>query len=769
MSGNKAESEGEQLLDHSVSQPTETVHVESSQGESGGAEIQSEQVQVQPALLDRAKTPSEQVQVQPALLGGASRSISSSNVSSNSLFTQKKPHISRQKSYNRSPSHNKLMNKLPASSSTTSIARPNLNRSKSTDGLAKGRQGGGSAFKRNNRSFTKVAGLLPLTKSMSNQSLKSNKSTTSLKGMSSFNIGLKPSARKGKAIINLDDEDGDYEDVDELPHNEHDQQQQQQQQQQVMPVAERFDSQETITTNNSNSTQNIPSLYEQINRIVPDPTPDTLPPSTPTNTTATTMTTTTTLPSRPQLEVLQETTPSAEHFNATAEEERHRRHLTSSTRSSTEDFSQATNLYGGSLLLSQSTGLVRKIDPMSTKAAVAFPDEQKNGDTTSHLELAGGISFKANPIETTASIAKPDTTNLNVSKKNSYQPDQTIFTNLQRTTNQHIQKKPQSQVQVQVQSQLQRQQVPNKNRAEVAPQPTKASQHYLQDGVNNYNEFLHSAPSSSDSQRGVASKNIETRTQQKLWLQRESSLMDVANGDPSRMANFSNLSLNNLMFAHSYNKSHANMGDLQANAHSAQGSRVYSSNLGGTTVMPGTPGASSNVGFNGYSNQGPGTPEASIGANNMNMNGLLLMVQNNHQNSIQSRTEFERLNREYLNVRRHLNPVGECLTRLEKYKSKEIKLEKRSQKKSADGNLNSAGDTFEEYASISIQKRDEITATINKMWQDAILSTLSSASKLGLLPQDNMKSANTKVSSFAKQGLAPSTRPVKLSTNQSHI
>ncbi|KAI5953565.1 TCO89 [Candida jiufengensis] len=557
------------------------------------------------------------------------RSVSTSNISNNS---NKKTHPPpRLKTHNRSLSHNKLSNKL-SSSSSTNIARPNLSRSKSTDGLMKGRQSA-AALKRNNKSYTKIAGLQPLTKTVSNQSLKSNKSNTSLKQFgSTSSVGLKSNARKGKAVINLNDDDGEFEDVDEPPD---------------VPVPERFDSQETISTTHSNSDQNIPSLYEQINRILPDPTPE---------------------QEKPKLEVLEESTD---------KEEPKRPDLISSVQSSAEDFN--SNLYGGSLLLSQSTGVVRKIEPMSSK----------NYPTEPLPESASGISFKANPME--SNLAKPVTTNQNAIQKNSYQPDQTIFNNLQRTNNQYMQKKPTS-------KQLQTQ-----------PQPTKVTGS-LKNGANNFNEFLRSNNSNTDQ---FQPKNIETRTQQKLWLQRESSLMDVTNMDPTK-SNFSNLSLNNLMFSHNYPNSYGS-------------SHVLPSSVGPMT--PVTPGDNSSQ---------DGHMTNSNNNSTTNINGLLLMVQNSHQNSIQIRTEFERLNREYLNVRRNLNPIAGSLDRIENSKN-EIKVVKSKKNRTESNNAN----TFEEYAPAIQEKQPEISSKVNKIWQDAIISTLSN--KISYQDQNQMMS---RLSSF---------------------
>lgn len=654
-------------------------------------------------------------------LQGAGRSASSSNISVNTsnLASHRKTHPSRLKSHNRSLSHNKLLNKLSTSTTPASV-RPNLNRSKSTDGLTKGGRHT-TAIKRNNRSFTKVTGLQPLTKTVSNHSVKSNKSNSSLKGLGGATTtgGIKPSARKGRATLNLDDDDKEYEDVDEPP-DEGDVV--------AAPQPERFDSQETVSTTHLNSDQNIPSLYEQINRILPDPTPqdDVV------------------YDNRPKLDVVEE--GKAIDEKTANKNDSKRPDLVSSVQSSAEDVTQNNNLYGSSLLLSQSTGIVRKIDPISAKVTEIFPNRHNQNDSQ-QPESVSGISFKANPMEAVnTNIAKPVTTNQNVSQNNSYQPDQTIFTNLQRTNNQYMQTKQNGE-----------------RLPDTRPIQNNKSVNPLNNGANNYSEFLRSTSSSSDLQHGP-SKNIETRTQQKLWLQRESSLLDVTNMDPARRSNFSNLSLNNLMFSHNYNLSHS------SNPNSYQSQHGISSTLGPLT--PVTPGPVQGVpGFN----NGTITPDR--GPSSVNVNGLLHMVQNTHQNSIQSRTEFERLNREYLNVRRHLNPVGESLNRLQSLNGNEgeIKVVK-SKKRPESGNTNA--NTFEEYASSFHARQAETIGTVNKIWQDAILWTLSS-SRVGSFSQENITSQQLhppvhRMSSFGqnspytKHGQHQSSRAVKLAQSQSH-
>ena len=335
------------------------------------------------------------------------RPASASNLPRNSStpsLNKKQP--TRLKSHNRSLSHNKILNKL--STSTGSTTRPHLNRSKSTEALVKSRPGG--PLKRSSKSYTKVPGIQPLTKAISSPTLKANKSNASLKALGlTSGIGLKSSARKGKAILRLNDDDGDFEDVNEqLDTEEHNNQ----------PVPERFDSQDTISTTHLQQEQNIPSLYEQINRILPEPTPASEEPPKISD----------------KLEVVEEghtvesiAPPSEQTQQELTQQQESRPDLVSSARSSTDDFSQNNNLYGGSLLLSQSTGLVRKIDHLhgaNLKMTEAYPPLPRNEPMNSRQ--ISGISFLANPIEPN-NVAEPVTTNKNVNQNNSYQPEQTIL------------------------------------------------------------------------------------------------------------------------------------------------------------------------------------------------------------------------------------------------------------------------------------------------------------------------------------------------------
>ena len=623
------------------------------------------------------------------------RPASATNLPRNSStpsLNKKQPN--RLKSHNRSFSHNKVLNKLSTSSSSTT--RPHLNRSKSTEALVKTRPGG--PLKRNSKSYTKISGLQPLTKTISSPTLKANKSNSSLKALAlTSGIGLKSSARKGKAILRLNDDDGDFEDVNELLDSE---------EHNTGPVPERFDSQETVSTTHLQQEQNIPSLYEQINRILPEPTPASEESS----------------QVNDKLEVVEEgnagdSSASVSQQEITEQKET-RPDFSTSTRSSTDDFLQTNNLYGGSLLLSQSTGLVRKIDHLhggNLKMTEAYPNIPGNDSMTSRQ--ISGISFLANPMETN-NVAEPVTTSKNVNQNNSYQPEQTIFNNLQRTNNQYMTNKKQQQ---ELQSRQQHNQQPKTKQG----QPPSPVGHAVHNGANNFSDFLkgsQSASSSSDLQYG---HNIETRTQQRLWLQRESSLMDVTNLDAARMGNFSNLSLNNLMFGHSYNnQSQVNMREMQhgnqilsaqqqSQHHLHQHQQLQQQQQQQSSQMqPGIPQPMTPL------TPGGGSPYASLESSGPMMQPAL-------PNTVQTRTEFERLNREYLNVRRHLNPVGESLKRIESISSNDLKMEKT--RKGGTNGRNTAADSFEKFSPLFQEKETEITGTLARIWQDAILSSLSTS------------------------------------------
>lgn len=690
----------------------------------------------------------------------------------------KKGH-SKIKAHNRSMSHNKLLNKLSTSSNSSAhLVRPNLNRSKSTDGLVKTRPGGG--VKRNNRSFTKLSGLQPLTKTVSGQSLKSNKSNSSLKGMNpSSNLiplsGLKTSGRKGKAILKLNDdfENEEYEDLE----NDEDKD--------LTPESFHV-GEDGKKYNNFNSSEDVyRQPYYDLNnessniatRVIPE-SESSLPYVQTVENMEDGNKTKIAKPDYPHQKSNEYIQSSGSSIPSVTEQpqqgvsrdqskdsNKDMKNLPtnySSAQSSTDDLVLASNMYGGSLLLSQSTGLTKKFDAKGEKAKLASNDVFSNANyknignnsvsdnqpfVGNNSESISGISFQANPIIQTQNIAEPVTTNKNVIQNNSYQPNQTIFSNLKRTNSQFMSNKKGQNHQG-----INEQDYPHisRNITEEGGNQNK-SQNEMHNGVNNFSNFLNS--SSTDQHNA---NNIETRTQQRLWLQRENSLMDLSNFD-SNLANGSNLSLNHLMFAHNFNSvsNNGGNGSLISNTNYFNQARDNMQQQGMFPITPGgfnAPQSSggnnslANIGklHNNQINEITSNGSLSLSANSMNMgnpienssttniNGLLLMVQNNHQNSIQSRTEFERLNREYLNVRRNSNPVGEGLSRVNQYfLSKEIDIPKSTKKQN--GNTTpliysqtsaSNGNSFKEVS--KVYQENEITQTLNKLWQDAVMSSLSS-------------------------------------------
>lgn len=342
-------------------------------------------------------------------------------------------------------------------------------------------------------------------------------------------------------------------------------------------------------------------------------------------------------------------------------EQKNRNDAASVSTENSDDLSSA--LYSGSLLLSQSTGLTRKVGPVSRI-------------------YEGKEDVGAEELKT-----------------ESYQPNQTIFSNLQRTNTQFLNSI--------------RQPAPPE---EKKPAVDQFNQSLGADSSKSFSAFLNSSQSGHN--------NIETRTQQRLWLQRENSMMEIPSVAEANK-NFSSYSLNKLMFAHNYNNSATNVRDAAGFS------------LG---LMPEA------------QSQGEKTPTPTESVTN-----LFYLIQGGHQNSIQSRTEFERLNRDYVNVRRYLNPVAESLSRLEKKKDGELEVQKRRQKKNG---YTHAANTFHDFLPNWDEKQEEADALVNQMWQAALISSSSSSS---LLLQEKGRQAVPRNPTAQARSVAPMTRAVKLS------
>ncbi|KAM9934815.1 hypothetical protein OXX80_005596 [Metschnikowia pulcherrima] len=644
------------------------------------------------------------------------------------LTASRKP-SSRKPAHTRSQSHTKASTR---SQSSASGHKPHLSRSKSTDGIIPKTR---PAVRRNGRSNTKLSSLSslqpltktssnssvnralgalqPLTKTMSRESMKShglrktvsngsskgvhvlgktdssqsiksvkssssikslnlrNKSNTSLKGLSSNTgvTGLKTSTKRGKAILSLNEDDtyNEYEDVSEASENDDE-------------SRERFQTQAPLEDKETGRDPP-PTTGDEIAasmRNLPEERFD-LPPSAPREHSAQSVST-------------QNSPPFVNNDSRTTSTQ------SAQSNQTYNNDEPNTNLYGGSFLLSQSTGMTRKIEP-STEMLGFVPSNSNSIAGQLASEQASGIVFNPQAEDDLRTEAEPAVTKTTVTQ-GSYQPNQTIFSNLQRNDSKYLSN------------------VKSKRQSGVAS-ATSADAEMKKDFAGYLN-----------SQSGNG-HNIETRTQQRLWLQRENSLLDVsANMDMNRVGNFSNMSLNKLMFAHNYNNS-------------------------GSTARE-TPGSVPNWGQNpeagsaGREAHTPALSESPVSAAN-----ILHFIQNGQQNSIQSRTEFERLNREYVNVRRHLNPVAESLNRVEKlgYGKKDLEIQKKSDKKAtyaATSNANS----FKEFAPTWEKNEGESVLMLNRLWSEALLSCSSSTLSTRLLQQESQHSyhsQNQRLGEYANQ------------------
>lgn len=598
----------------------------------------------------------------------------------------------------RSQSHNKIPVRL---STSANMSKPHLSRSKSTDGIPRaGRPG----IKRNNRSYSKMTALQPLTKTLLNsllnrmiglhpltktvsngslkqhtlrktilngstkvhlpktlldQSIRSTKSASSLKAMGSTSsmasgtTGIKTSAKRGRVILKLNEDtaDDDYEDLSGSesgksqkgerieaisnsmlqrlfqPHeddaetregrgftvgnDEKNETGERIENGERVENRERTENGERAEIQSTEHSESREDTQSSIDESTHEPAPPALNPSTLAR-----------LSMEP--DVVQKT-----NFI--------------SGSSSPEDLNK--NLYGGSMLLSQSTGLTRKIE---TGENIGYVSEES--DLSKMAENLSGIVFNT----------RNDDRRRDQVSGASYQPNQSIFSNLQRTNTQFL-----------------------SSRKQTSQKPETPK---IDANSKDFSLFLASNSAESHSH--------DTRTQQRLWLQRENSLMDVSHDQVSNLPNLSSLSLNKLMFAHNYNTSTTNM---RQGAHAPV--------LSAENVSP-RPSAS---------------PE-----NSHSVTNLLYLVQSGHQ-SVQSRIEFERLNREYVNVRRHVNPVAESLSRIEQYLSKTLVVKKRSTR---------SANSFMEFAPKWEQKLEDAGNMVGRLWLEALLASSSSSVSLQLYKQE---------------------------------
>lgn len=475
-----------------------------------------------------------------------------------------------------------------------------------------------------------------LSRNKSEQSIKSNKSSSSLKLAGGQHIGLKSSTKRGRAILKLNEEfpDENYEDV-----------------------------------SNDSEAEDEPDMS-----------------------------------SSTKVERGERRQFTSEDFNDDVDSEEHttapyRRHQSpkpdidqsdfKTTDSSSEDLT-SRNMYGGSFLLSQSTGMTRKLDPKSE--VLDYPPY--SDDTTQDskaLEKSGMILFipsaeRGRELEATT---KPT-----AAKTGSYHTNQSIFSNLQRNELQYST------------NSMQRPQLNQKKSMN-------------QIGNKNFAGYL-------ESNNGNNNTGLETRTQQKLWLQRENSLMDVSsNIDPTKLTNFSNLSLNKLMFAH--NMSSGNIRDM----HLLRQASAANYDL-----------------LSSKSDMSPSTPNEPVA----NLNNFMNIIQNMHQNSIQSRTEFERLNREYVNVRRHLNPVAASLARVGQYL-----------KRHTDGSYSTMLLPPSEVGQDGLSSELYKVRQINKFWQEALHTSSASSVSLKRYQDDQLLQQYQEVQRQAERPNDDSTARERLS------
>ncbi|CUM65775.1 uncharacterized protein PRCAT00003423001 [Priceomyces carsonii] len=648
--------------------------------------------------------------------GGRGRTKAQSNSSLHVPQHLKKSH-SKGKVHSRSLSHTKLMNKVSAPGGTSGVlSRPNLGRSKSTDMLLRTNSRGGA--KRSNRSFTKLSGLQPLLKTTSNQSLKLNKSSGSLKGLFGASVtgaataGLRTSGRKGKAIMRLNDDDPDSQEYEDMKNDEESNTSLEPEQNDRNLADDIAESPENRLSSGKEvpSSSEIESYENNDNdlQIMNAPNKD-----------------------QTFMGLDNRTSPSQDPQKGKKVVQGELIGKNSAQTESSIDETQ--NMYGGSFLLSQSTGLTKKLDKGKGGNSRSKNDVYNgNGIVVPHSENIGGpnnsesltgISFKAKPID---NVAEPVVTNKTVNQNNSYQPNQTIFSNLQRTNSQYLSSKKH-------------------------PKQLKNYQKHfglgpddIDSNTTNFSNFLNKQHSFQ------SENNMDTRTQQRLWLQRESSLMDIPS--EGHIPNLSTLSLSNMMFPSSYSQSSASNRDTSQNM---------------LAMTPAPQHSTTNEAFTGGPENGSLT----------NINGLFMMIQN-HQNSIQSRTEYERLNREYLNVRRHLNPVGECLSRLEKKSRSKNEIDVLKSRLSSKSPLLSLStrdknnNSFNEFSPLFQDKKDEIVPTLNSIWQDALVSSLSvtpsptsqMSPAIQGLSWNNQRPINPRGSSYnnLRSSQTPTTRAVKL-------
>lgn len=515
---------------------------------------------------------------------------------------------------------NKLFTKVYYGGPTSH--RPGLGRSKLTDGLIR------QKLKQNSLSMTRLLGLQPITKTLSGGSENTSSTTTmtshpksrltlSLRGLLVLppHVGLKTSARKGKAILQLNDDhdDDEYEDV--------------------------------------GATDDEVSVPATRGFITPNPDPN--------NSNSETSTNTSTSSDRLLSGPVPRKNAAADQFELIPDDVTVQPKF--SPQASTDDLLNGA-AYGGSLLLSQSTGLTRKIElphPASTKSkspALANDDDkydkQQPPQSSSLPPRVEAAPAAAPSNQTTSSSSMPP----------------------------------------------------------VEPTPLKRKP--TPKFSNNFASFL--AP---DTHTHAQS---DTRTQQRLWLQRENSLMDVPHLDANNLNNFSNLSLSNLMFAH--NQSTTNMTQFASGSSSGSKTNMLGDSNDTTPGSTGGPLGSTTGGEISLQGALQGALVTTPGASEpTNLNQFLRSVLSSNSRVLQ-KMELERFSREYLCVRRYQNPVAELLDRINHLShTDQIKINKRDRRLEPPLKLSDI--------------EAESAAIVLRLWQDAIAQSTGLSSHAGLTPR----------------------------------
>jgi len=400
---------------------------------------------------------------------------------------ERKPKQFSARSHSRSASYGRNLNKLGRITSSEQINhRPTLNRSKSTDGT----------LGRKNRSFTKLTGLHPLSRTRSHQpALRGGKVVLELhkEQDSSDDENVDVDKKSDEKSDHEEEEEEEEEEVDEFSDDEPQTQQQNQPPSQVqlsykappqfshasVPKNSSFSSEPT----ESQSQQNPPQLQPQIstsqdkieNSIKLDPT-------------------------RLETEAskLNLNDPSDKIDNVNNDSSKQAK------QQSISQYKENLSQYYQNMILSQSTGLVRDFgdQPFMNSLVQDQMNQGNNQNSLQYIHSNDHISGSIGNLRSTSSSS------------NSLRQ----FT-MQNQANNHVPSNESS-------SMLSfRTKEPTGIMMTPAAVNNRTPRESAAGTPNNFNQFLK-----------MSNSNIETRTQQKLWLQRENSLLDL----PSASGNNAN-------------------------------------------------------------------------------------------------------------------------------------------------------------------------------------------------------------------------------------